>query len=58
MRKKPFLYEKLKVINIGLRTFAEDLKKQGVETVHVDWQPPAGGDPEIIKLLDKIEGDS
>jgi len=47
--------KKLKVINIGIETFAEDLRKQGVEVVHVDWRPPAGGDVEILKLLDKLE---
>ena len=50
--------KKLKVINIGIETFAEDLKKQGVEVVSVDWRPPAGGDIEILKLLDKLEGKS
>jgi len=47
--------KKLKVVNIGVRTFAEDLEKQGVEVVHVDWSPPAGGDIEIAKLLEKLE---
>ena len=46
---------KLKVINIGIKTFADSLKAQGAEVVHVDWKPPAGGDPQIIKLLEKFE---
>ncbi|MCW4036570.1 MAG: hypothetical protein NWE75_05190 [Candidatus Bathyarchaeota archaeon] len=45
----------LKVINIGVETFADDLKRQGVEVVQVDWRPPAGGDVEILKLLNKLE---
>ena len=49
------LDKKLKVINIGIKTFAEDLEKQGIDVVHVDWRPPAGGDVEILKLLDKLE---
>lgn len=53
-RKENVLVEKLKVINIGLSSFAEDLRKQGVEVVHVDWQPPAGGDAEMLKLLRKL----
>lgn len=49
------LNKKLKVVNIGIETFVEDLRKQGVEVVKVDWRPPAGGDLEILKLLDKLE---
>ena len=54
-KKENLLNKKLKVINIGIETFVEDLKKQGAEVVHVDWRPPAGGDVEILKLLDKLE---
>lgn len=54
-KRESLLNKKLKVINIGIETFVEDLKKQGVEVVHVDWRPPAGGDIEILKLLDKLE---
>jgi FdrA protein len=42
------------VINLGVREFAESLQDQGVEVVHVDWAPPAGGDTELAKLLDKL----
>ena len=48
------LEEPLKVINIGLEGFAEELKQQGVETVQVDWTPPAGGDPKLANLLSKL----
>jgi len=41
-------------INIGVRDFAESLQFQGAEVVHVDWVPPAGGDPELIELLDQL----
>ena len=50
------LSKALKVINIGIKTFAEDLENQGVEVVHVEWQPPAGGDLEILDMLDKLDG--
>lgn len=46
--------EKLKVINIGIKPFYDALKAQGVEVVHVDWRPPAGGDREALKLLEKL----
>lgn len=48
--------KELKVINIGIDTFPRDLKAQGVDVVSVDWRPPAGGDLEILKLLEKLEG--
>ena len=44
----------IKVVNIGISTFAEDLQSQGVEVVSIDWKPPAGGDEEMLKLLDKL----
>lgn len=44
----------LVVINIGLEGFADELKQQGVETIAVDWTPPAGGDPELARLLSKL----
>ncbi len=46
----------LKVINIGIDTFPKDLKAQGVEVISVDWRPPAGGDLEMLKLLERLEG--
>ena len=30
------------------------LEEQKVEVVQVDWTPPAGGDQELIDLLDKL----
>ena len=44
----------LVVINVGLKTFAESLEQQGVEVIQVDWRPPAGGDQEMIDLLDEL----
>ncbi|MHA2173050.1 MAG: fdrA domain protein [Candidatus Kariarchaeaceae archaeon] len=46
----------LKVINIGIEMFADDLEKQKVDVIHVNWRPPAGGDLDILKLLEKLEG--
>jgi hypothetical protein len=54
IEKKNILTEKIKVINIGITTFADDLRSQNVEVVHVDWKPPAGGDIEMLKLLEKL----
>jgi hypothetical protein len=48
------LINPLIVINIGLRKFAENLEVQKVEVVQVDWTPPAGGDKEMMNLLDQL----
>jgi len=58
MRKpeiRTLLEKPLKVVNIGLDGFARELAQQGVEVVHVDWAPPAGGDPKLAELLSKLE---
>jgi len=52
---KDFFGKKVKVINLGIPSFADDLRKQGVETVHVEWRPPAGGNRKLQALLAKIE---
>ncbi len=49
-----FLQDGPLAINIGVYDFADSLKIQGVEVVHINWTPPAGGDPDLIELLDKL----
>ncbi|MEM3514767.1 MAG: hypothetical protein QW495_05530 [Candidatus Hadarchaeum sp.] len=44
-----------KIINVGAKHFYEFLKAQGADVVHVEWKPPAGGDKETAKLLDKLK---
>jgi hypothetical protein len=41
-------------INLGLKLFGASLEQQGVEVVQVDWAPPAGGDQEMMDLLDEL----
>lgn len=43
-----------KVINVGLVGFADDLRAQDKPAVHVEWAPPAGGNPALIDLLEKL----
>lgn len=47
--------KKIAVVNIGIPSFAEDLKKQSVPVQHVDWRPPAGGNARMRSLIDKIK---
>jgi hypothetical protein len=49
------LGESLRVINIGLASFAEDLRKQSVQVIDLDWRPPAGGDARLAALLADME---
>ena len=51
---KRLLETPLKVVNIGLEGFAAELAQQGVKVVHVNWAPPAGGDPKLASLLSKL----
>jgi len=44
-----------RVINVGLESFASDLARAGVAVVHVDWRPPAGGDPRLAALLARLD---
>ena len=44
-------HREIRVINLGLEQFAEDLTRLGVPVVHVAWSPPAGGDPKKAALL-------
>ncbi len=41
----------LRVVNIGLDLFANDLERQGVPVVQVDWSPPARGNPRMREIL-------
>ncbi|HEX9843452.1 MAG TPA: fdrA domain protein [bacterium] len=47
----------LQVINIGLELFADNLRAEGVEVVHVAWRPPAGGDARLAGVLARLYGD-
>ena len=48
------LDQPLIAINLGLSQFANSLEDQNVEVVHITWTPPAGGDEEMMDLLDKL----
>jgi hypothetical protein len=49
-----FLGQPLRVINVGLERFAEDLAAHGTTVEHVQWAPPAGGDARLADLLSKV----
>lgn len=45
----------LRVISLGLDLFARTLQDLAVPVVHVAWSPPAGGDPRLAALLDRLQ---
>ena len=44
----------IRVVNIGLQKFADDLVGQDVEVVQVDWAPPARGNTQLANLLSRL----
>ena len=44
----------MRVVNIGLQKFADDLVGQDVEVVQVDWAPPARGNTRLANLLSRL----
>lgn len=55
----------LRVINVGLERFAEDLKKHDVSVIQVDWSPPVGGEfqvggiaTEALEIIDKANAEA
>ena len=48
--KQPFA-----AINVGLESFYESLIFQGVQAVHVEWRPPAGGNEKLASLLARMK---
>ena len=48
------LRKPVKVINIGLESFAGELAAKEIPVMHVQWSPPAGGNPKLADLLSKL----
>ncbi len=46
--------QELRVVNLGLSSFAETLRAHGTPVVDLEWRPPAGGDAELAELLDRL----
>lgn len=49
-------HSELVVVNVGPRSFAEVLEKQGYKTLQVDWKPSADGDRHMQELLAYLGG--
>ena len=49
------LSEKPVVVNIGIKGFAEPIRKYGGKVLQFDWKPVAGGNQKLIKILQKLK---
>lgn len=47
----------LRVVNVGLSSFAETLREVRVPVIDVDWRPPAGGDSALIRIIDELKSE-
>jgi FdrA protein len=45
----------LAAINVGLESFADNLKAQGTPAIQVDWRPPAGGNERLMGILERMK---
>jgi hypothetical protein len=45
------------VATAGLELMADALRTQGVDVEALDWRPPAGGNPDDVRLLTALAGD-
>ena len=45
-------------INLGLASFADNLRERGVRAVQVEWKPPAGGDSRLAGLFTTIDANT
>jgi FdrA protein len=49
------LKQTVKAINVGLESFAASLSAQSAEVIHVDWRPPAGGNKNLMSILERMK---
>lgn len=55
MSSRSLLGSTPRVVNIGLRGFADELAARSVDVVHVDWRPPAPGRRALGELLARLD---
>ena len=48
------LKQPLAGINVGLESFADSLRAQGAQAVHVDWKPVAGSSERLVGILERM----
>lgn len=43
------------ILSLGSPHFAAALQAQGARVLHLDWRPPAGGDPALLAALERLQ---
>lgn len=54
MSGESLFQQPLQVINVGIAMFSDDLKKQQVPVIHLNWTPPARGNIRLLSALDQL----
>lgn len=49
------LHQPLAAINVGLESFTQSLAAQDAPVIQVDWRPPAGGNQELMAILERMK---
>jgi hypothetical protein len=49
--------KEVKALNIGIQTFHDSLTQQSVSVINLTWKPIAGGDQELIKIIETLSKD-
>ncbi|HSS50609.1 MAG TPA: hypothetical protein VLX28_16855, partial [Thermoanaerobaculia bacterium] len=49
------LQSPLAAVNVGLESFYDSLRAQGVMAVQVEWKPPAGGNEKLAGILARMK---
>jgi len=47
---------RLAAVNVGLPAFADAIASQGAPVIDVEWRPPARGDRETVRALERLWG--
>ena len=50
------LTKPMAAINVGLESFTESLAAQNARVIQVDWRPPAGGNEQLMAILERMKG--
>ena len=54
-RERHEIIRDVRVINIGIKSFADTLSELGAPVTHLDWRPPADGDERLVGLLKRLQ---
>jgi FdrA protein len=53
-RPRNSIWDKPRVANVGIKHFTAPIQQHGGKALQFQWNPPAGGDPALVTLLDKL----